>query len=269
MTIEEIRYDFTEYAEHFRNFFSKTLRLIIISKLNCQETNKTSAKYLNEIVNNIEGCKTHKVRYGKPMIFTKFLQYEFTYQTIKVTIKITDKYIVDILLESIIPDFVRFFDELSSDTKTIKWNTGSSTHNNNSNNSNTLQENTTVKHETSSTTDSTSKEQMESESGDKEGLIIQSEIKTIFCLLELFIETLYYLTTISPNGNSDSLIGKTIVIKDVSVIRKNVNIEILVDEKMVIINLAPKKNNPVSVVLDTEDMIGNTIKQIILQNKNF
>ncbi|MDP8906301.1 MAG: hypothetical protein M3M88_02130, partial [Thermoproteota archaeon] len=95
MTIEEIRYDFTEYAEHFRNFFSKTLRLIIISKLNCQEANKTSVKYLNEIVNNIEGCKTHRVKYGKPMIFTKFLHYEFTYQTIKVTIKITDRYIVD------------------------------------------------------------------------------------------------------------------------------------------------------------------------------
>lgn len=265
MTIEEIRYDFTEYAEHFRSFFSKTLRLIIISKLNCQETNKTSVKYLNEIVNNIEGCKTHKVKYGKPMIFTKFLHYEFTYQTIKVTIKITDKYIVDILLESIIPDFVRFFDELSSDTKTIKWNTGSSTHNNNDN---TLQENITVKHETS-TTDSTSKEQKESELGDKEQTIIHNEIKTIFYLLELFIETLYYLTTISPNGNNDSLIGKTIVIKDVSVIRKNINIEVLVDEKMVIINLAPKKNNPVSVVLDTEGMVGNTIKQIILQNKNF
>ncbi len=263
MTIEEIRYDFTEYAEHFRNFFSKTLRLIIISKLNCQETNKTSVKYLNEIVNNIEGCKTHSVRYGKTMIFTKFLQYEFTYQTIKVTIKITDRYIVDILLESIIPDFVRFFDELSSDTKTIKWNTGGSTLSNN-----IPQENITVKQEIS-TTDSTAKEQKESEGEDKEELIIQSEIKTIFHLLELFIETLYYLTTISPNGNIDSLIGKTIVIKDVSVIRKNINIEILIDEKMVIINLAPKKNNPISVVLDTEDMIGNTIKQIILQNKNF
>ncbi len=263
MTIEEIRYDFTEYAEHFRNFFSKTLRLIIISKLNCQEANKTSVKYLNEIVNNIEGCKTHRVKYGKPMIFTKFLHYEFTYQTIKVTIKITDRYIVDILLESIIPDFVRFFDELSSDTKTIKWNTGGSTLSNNR-----LQENTTVKHEIP-TTGSTSKEQMESEGGDKEELIIQSEIKTIFYLLESLIETLYYLATISPNGNNESLIGKTIVIKDVSVIRKNINIEILIDEKMVIINLAPKKNNPISVVLDTEDMIGNTIKQIILQNKNF
>ncbi len=262
MTIEEIRYDFTEYAEHFRNFFSKTLRLIIISKLNCQETNKTSVKYLNEIVNNIEGCKTHRVKYGKPMIFTKFLHYEFTYQTIKVTIKITDRYIVDILLESIIPDFVRFFDELSSDTKTIKWNTGSFTNNN------TVQENITVKHEISAT-HSTANEQIESELGDKKELIIQSEVKTIFYLLELFIETLYYLTAISPDANKDSLIGKTIVIKDVSVIRKSLNIEILIDEKMVIINLAPKRNNPFSVVLDTDEMIGNTIKQIFLQNKNF
>ncbi len=52
-------------------------------------------------------------------------------------------------------------------------------------------------------------------------------------------------------------------------IRKGLNIEILIDEKMVIINLAPKKNNPISVAIDTEDMVGNTIKQIILQNKNF
>ncbi len=263
MTIEEIRYDFTEYVEHYRSFFSKTLRLIIISKLNCQETNKTSIKYFNEIVNNIEGCRTHRVKYGKPMIFTKFLHYEFTYQTIKVTMKITDKYIVDILLESIIPDFVRFFDELSSDAKTIKWNTASSIHNNNR-----LHEDITVKHEIS-TINSTAKGQKESEVGDKDEIIIQNEIKIIFYLLELLIETLYYLATISPSGNNDSLIGKTIVIKDVSVIKKNINIEILIDEKMVIIKLASKKNKPISVVLDTEDRIGNTIKQIILQNKNF
>ncbi|MBA3978228.1 MAG: hypothetical protein H0X50_08575 [Nitrosopumilus sp.] len=264
MTIEEIRYDFTEYAEHFREFFSKILKLIIISKLNCQETNKTSAKYLNEIVNNIEGCKTHRVKYGKSMIFTKFLHYEFTYQTIKVTIKIIDKYIIDILLESIIPDFVKVFDELSSDTKTIKWNTGNVTHNNN-----IFQDNITINHEIPTTANPITKGPKEIEGEDKEDLIIQNEIRITFYLLELFIETLYYLTTISPNSNNDSLVGKLIVIKDVSVTRKNINIEILIDEKMIIINLAPKKNNPISIVVDNEDKIGNTIKQIIMQNKNF
>jgi hypothetical protein len=140
----EIRYDFTEFEGHFRNFFLKILKLIIISKLNCQETNRTSVKYLNEIVNNIDGCSTHRVKYGKPMIFTKFLHYEFTYQTIKVTLKIIDKCIMDILLESIIPDFVKLFDELSSDAKTIKWNTGNST-----NNINRFHDDITTKRDTS------------------------------------------------------------------------------------------------------------------------
>jgi hypothetical protein len=263
LTIEEIRYDFTEYTEHFRKFFSKILRLIVISKLNCQETNKTSAKYFNEIVKNIEGGKTHIIKYGKSMAFIKFLHYEFTYQTINVAIKIIDKYIIDITIESIIPDFVKFFDEISSNTKTIKWNVGSTTNRNNR-----LQEKITVKQETSNTNSAT-KEPKEFEAADKEKLKIQNETKIIFYLLELFIEALYYLTTILPNSNNDSLIGKIIVIKDVSVVRKNIIIEILVDEKMIIINLAPKKINPISIVLDNEDKIGNTIREIILQNKNF
>jgi hypothetical protein len=259
----EIRYDFTEYAGHFRNFFFKILKLIIISKLNCQETNKTSVKYLNEIVSNIDGCRTHRVKYGKPMIFTKFLHFEFTYQTIKVTLKIIDKYVIDVLLESIIPDFVKFFDELSSDTKTIKWNTGSST-----DNINRLQNDITIKHNTSNI-NSVTKEPKEFGGVEGEKSKIQNEIKATLHLLELFIETLHYLATIPPNNNNDSLIGKIIVIKNISVIRKNINIEILVDEKMVIINLTPKKSNPISIVLDNEGKIGNTIKEIILQNKNF
>ena len=140
MTIEEIRYDFTGHGEHFRKFFFKILKLIIISKLNCQESNETSVKYFNEIVNNIEDCKTHRVKYGKSMMFTKYLQYEFTYQTIKVIIKIIDKNLMDILFESIISDFVKFFDELTSDIKTIKWNT-------NYTDNNRFQENRIIKEE--------------------------------------------------------------------------------------------------------------------------
>ena len=60
-----------------------------------------------------------------------------------------------------------------------------------------------------------------------------------------------------------------IEIKDVSVVRKNLNIEILIDEKIIIINLSPKKNNPISIVLDNDDKTGKTIKELILQNKNF
>ena len=234
MAIQEVRYDFTEHGEHFRNFFFKILKLIIISKLNCQESNETSVKYFNEIVNGIEDCKTHRVKYGKSMIFTKYLQYEFTYQTIKVILNFIDKNLIDIFFESIVEDFVKFFDELSSDTKTIKWNITYIDNNN-------IQENKLMK----------------------------EEIKNIFYLLESFIESLYYLTTIIPTNNNDSLIGKTIEIKDVSVIRKSLNIEILIDDNTIIINLSPKKNNSVSIILDNEENIGKTIKELILQNKNF
>ena len=57
------------------------------------------------------------------MIFTKFFGYEFNYHTVRVKIKIIDKYTIDISLESIIPDFVKTFDKLSTDTNEINWNT--------------------------------------------------------------------------------------------------------------------------------------------------
>ena len=234
MAIQEVRYDFTEHGEHFRNFFFKILKLIIISKLNCQESNETSVKYFNEIVNGIENCKTHRVKYGKSMIFTKYLQYEFTYQTIKVILNFIDKNLIDIFFESIVEDFVKFFDELSSDTKIIKWNITYIDYNNIS-----------------------------------ENKLMKEEIKNIFYLLESFIESIYYLTTTIPANNNDSLIGKTIEIKDVSVIRKSLNIEILIDDNTIIINLSPKKNNSVSIILDNEENIGKTIKELILQNKKF
>ncbi len=234
MAIQEVRYDFTEHGEHFRNFFFKILKLIIISKLNCQESNETSVKYFNEIVNGIENCKTHRVKYGKSMIFTKYLQYEFTYQTIKVILNFIDKNLIDIFFESIVEDFVKFFDELSSDTKIIKWNITYIDNNNIS-----------------------------------ENKLMKEEIKNIFYLLESFIESIYYLTTTIPANNNDSLIGKTIEIKDVSVIRKSLNIEILIDDNTIIINLSPKKNNSVSIILDNEENIGKAIKELILQNKKF
>jgi hypothetical protein len=234
LAIQEVRYDFTEHGEHFRNFFFKILKLIIISKLNCQESNETSVKYFNEIVNGIENCKTHRVKYGKSMIFTKYLQYEFTYQTIKVILNFIDKNLIDIFFESIVEDSVKFFDELSSDTKIIKWNITYIDNNNIS-----------------------------------ENKLMKEEIKNIFYLLESFIESIYYLTTTIPANNNDSLIGKTIEIKDVSVIRKSLNIEILIDDNTIIINLSPKKNNSVSIILDNEENIGKTIKELILQNKKF
>jgi len=232
LAIEEIKYDFTEHKEHFRNFFSKILKLIIISKLNCLESSEISVKYFKELINNIKNCKTHRVKYGKSIIFAKFMQYEFTFQTIKVIIKIIDKDIISLLLESIIPDFVKFFDELSISTNTIKWNEN--------NNDNVF---------------------------DKDEAI-NKDIRTIFYLLEAFIETLFYLSTIPPINNNDSLMGKMIEIKNVSMIRRNLIIELLVDDNIIILSLSPKKNKLITIILDNSSNTGKTIKEIILQKKN-
>lgn len=232
MAIEEIKYDFTEHKEHLWSFFSKILKLVIISKLNCLESSEISVKYFNELIKNIENCKTHRVKYGKSIIFAKFMQYDFTFQTIKVIIKIIDKNIINLLLESIIPDFVKFFDELSTSINTIKWNKN-------------YNDNAIDKDEA-----------------------INKDIKTIFYLLEAFIETLFYLATVHPStNNNDSLMGKMIEIKNVSVIRKNLIIELLIDDNLIILSLSPKKNKFITTILDNSNNTGKTIRQIILQKK--
>jgi len=231
VAIEEIKYDFTEHKEHFRNFFSKILKLIIISKLNCLESSEISVKYFKELIKNIENCKTHRVKYGKSIIFAKFMQYEFTFQTIKVIIKFLDKNIINLLLESIIPDFIKLFDELSTSTNTIKWNEN--------NNDNVFDKDQTI----------------------------NKDIKTIFYLLEAFIETLFYLATIPSINKNDSLMGKMIEIKNVSMIRRNLNIELLIDDNIIILNLSPKKNNLITIILDNSNNTGKTIKEIIHQKK--
>ena len=243
MAIEEIRYDFREHPEQFHSYFTKIMKLIIISKLNCLEKNITSLKYFNEVISRIEGCDVHKVKYGKPMIFTKFFGYEFNYHTVRVKIKIIDKYTIDISLESIIPDFVKTFDKLSTDTNEINWNTSKY-----------------------STNGIEFGDDQDRKSQDDPNLqSIEKEAKLTFYLLDLFIQTLYLLMTQS-GANTSSLSGRNIEIKDISVSRKILNIEMLVDEKTVILDFLPKSKNGVVVSIDNDEKIGETIRTVMLQN---
>jgi hypothetical protein len=242
LAIEEIKYDFREHPEQFPSYFTKIMKLIIISKLNCLEKNITSLKYFNELISRIEGCDIHKIKYGKPMIFTKFFGYEFNYHTVRVKIKIIDKYTIDISLESIIPDFVKTFDKLSADTNEINWNIN--------------------KHSTSGIKFGN----QEKNSQDELNLqLIEKESRLTFYLLDSFIQTLYLLMTES-RANNNSLSGRNIEIKDISVSRKVLNIEILVDEKTVILDFLPKSKKSVVVSIDNDEKIGETIRTVMLQN---
>jgi hypothetical protein len=242
LAIEEIRYDFREHPEKFHSYFAKIMRLIIISKLNCLEKNITSLKYFNELISRIEGCETHKIKYGKSMIFTKFFGYEFNYHTVRVKIKITEKYTIDISLESIIPDFVKTFDKLSTDTNEINWNI------------------------TKYSINGIKFDDQKRNSQDESNLqLMEKEAKLTFYLLDSFIQTLYLLMTQS-GVNTNSLSGRNIEIKDISVSRKILNIEMLVDEKTVILDCLPKSKNGVVVSIDNDEKIGETIRAVMLQN---
>jgi hypothetical protein len=243
LAIEEIRYDFREHPEQFHSYFTKIMKLVVISKLNCLEKNITSLKYFNELITRIEGCDIHKIKYGKPMIFTKFFGYEFNYHTVRVKIKIIDKYTIDISLESIIPDFVKTFDKLSTDTNEINWNTSKY-----------------------STNGIEFGDDQDRKSQDDPNLqSIEKEAKLTFYLLDLFIQTLYLLMTQS-GANTGSLSGRNIEIKDISVSRKILNIEMLVDEKTVILDFLPKSKNGVVVSIDNDEKIGESIRTVMLQN---
>ena len=98
------------------------MKLIIISKLNCIGTNQSSVDYLVRLVNRIPGCNHHYIRYGKLMLFTKFIGHEFNYHTVNVSLRMRENNLLELSIESIIQDFVKIFDTLSSDTSEIYWN---------------------------------------------------------------------------------------------------------------------------------------------------
>lgn len=224
-------------------------------------------KYFNELVKNIEGCSTHIVKYGKTILFVKFLDYEFNYQAIKASIKIIDNCIMDITLESIFSDFVKIFDKLSSDklnqSNNIQWNIY-----NKANNGNNFK---TVNRDNNNDTGKKEKGAESNKSSNKDEMIFHKEIVVIFNLLDMFVESLLYLSTLSQSSEpyNSSLNEKTIEIRDVSIVRKTVNIEFLIDNKTILMSLSPKKKLPILIIIDNDKNTGDTMKQIMLQSNPF
>lgn len=187
------------------------------------------------------------------MLFTKFLGYDFNYHTVRVIIRTVENFSIEISIESIIQEFVKVFDELSSDTNEIKWNV-----------TNFSDMNKTI------TMSSTSYEH--SAAGIKSAGLIASEEKDTddeekitFKLLDSFIGSLYILMNLS-RLDKNSLLGKNIEIKDVSLTRKILNIEIVVDDETIILDFNTRSRNNVNVSLDNDAKNGETIKNLILQD---
>ena len=257
MAIEVIQYNFEEHPEQYQTFFRKVMKLLIISKLNCLETNRLSVKYFHKLASRIDGCGFHSIKYGKPMLFTKFLGYDFNYHTVRVTMKTVENFSIEISIESIIQEFVKVFDELSSDTTEIRWNVTTS--------SDTIKAPPLPVPPHSIPDGQPVDDRKLSSSGASEVENTDDEEKITFNLLDSFIGSLYMLMNLSRQ-DENSLLGKNIEIKDVSLTRKILNIEIIVDDETIILDFNTKSRNKVLVSLDNNTKNGETIKNLILQN---
>lgn len=225
------------------------MKLIIISKLNCIGTNRSSVENFVQIVNRIKGCEYHSIKYGKLMLFTKFMGHEFNYHTVNVSLKKVEKYSLEISIESIVQDFVKVFDLLSANTSEINWN---------------VSENISVD---AFELDLENLERNKIKKNiDKMGQRKTVDYEAItFILLEAFINAVLFLMNLS-NRDKSSLMNCNVEIKDISLARRILTIEVMFEDELVIIDLNPKAKEKVSIVLDNDNYTGRTIKSLIVQN---
>jgi hypothetical protein len=122
LVVEEILYDFREFPSYADDFIRNLLNLMIISKMNAATKNVTSKNYFTHLVSQIDGCEAYIVKYGQPLLYTKYHGMEFTDQKVTTQFVRSKDHIIGVTMESMFGEFVKSFDSLASMTKTkVKW----------------------------------------------------------------------------------------------------------------------------------------------------
>ena len=122
MVVEEIHYDFEEFPGYANDFVRDLLKLMIISKMNSAAKNLTSKNYFVHLISQIDGCDAHIVKYGQPLLYTKYRGMEFTDQKVTTQFVRSKEHVIEVTMESVIGEFVKRFDSLASMTKSkVKW----------------------------------------------------------------------------------------------------------------------------------------------------
>ena len=122
MVVEEILYDFGEFPGYADDFVRNLLNLMIISKMNAAIKNMISKNYFVHLISQIDGCEAYVVKYGQPLLYTKYQGMEFTDQKVTTQFVRSKDHIISVTMESIFGEFVKSFDSLASMTKTkVKW----------------------------------------------------------------------------------------------------------------------------------------------------
>ena len=122
LVVEEICYDFEEFPDYANDFVRDLLKLMIISKMNSAVKNLTSKNYFLHIISQIDGCDAYIVKYGQPLLYTKYHGMEFTDQKVTTQFVRSKDHRIDVMMESVFEEFVKGFDSLASMTESkVKW----------------------------------------------------------------------------------------------------------------------------------------------------
>jgi len=122
LVVEEVRYDFEEFPLYADDFLRDLLKLMVISKMNAAVKNQASKNYFLHLISQIEGCEAYVVKYGQPLLYTKYRGMDFTDQKVTSQFVRAKEHIIDVTIESVVGEFVKKFDNLASMSKSkVKW----------------------------------------------------------------------------------------------------------------------------------------------------
>ena len=122
MVIEEIRYDFEGFRRYADDFVHDLIKLMIISKMSSTFKNISSRDYFVNLIQQINGCEAYVVRYGQPILYTKYMGMEFSDQKITSQFVRLNDHAIDVTIESVFREFIKAFDSLASTTANrVNW----------------------------------------------------------------------------------------------------------------------------------------------------
>ncbi len=95
---------------------------MIISKMNSTFNDISSRQYFVNLIQQIDCCEAYVVRYGQPILYTKYRGMEFSDQKITSQFVRLNDHTIDVTMESVIEEFIKSFDSLASTTASrVKW----------------------------------------------------------------------------------------------------------------------------------------------------
>jgi hypothetical protein len=122
LVIEIVRYDFEGSRRYADDFIYDLIKLMIISKMNSTFKNISSREYFVNLIQQINGCEAYVVRYGQPILYTKYMGMEFSDQKITSQFVRLNDHAIDVTMESVFREFIKSFDSLTSTTANrVNW----------------------------------------------------------------------------------------------------------------------------------------------------